>query len=334
MKAIRAALAGFNETGLAFVDALQKAGNATVIAIGDDRPEALRAAADCFSVPTHLDFRSLIVESVPRGVNLLLVAMEPHQTVDLLATAADCRVPVLLKSPPARDVREARGLIESFDRAGVVVAVARGWQFEPAYSLLLNGRRAADHVCCASAEVTAQNTPEGWRGDRAKSGGGALLCSAYDVIDMLVCALGQPDSVFAQCTTAIPIGTPQKYDTEDAGIVCLRYPNTAAVITARRGAATAGWSVRIVGSERVIEVAPKRMVVSPTQGGKTRQFRVKTESRFLPLMQALIAHLSDEPGRFASTLRDHLPTLAAIDAAYLSARTGQPESTARVAERD
>lgn len=333
MSALRVALAGLNETGLAMLAALERTTETTVVAVGDDRPEAFRNAGPDFAAPAYTDLRSLVVEAAPKGLDLVIVAMEPFQTAELLATAAERRVPVLLKTPPARTVRETRRIIDAFEQARIAPTVARWWSHEPAFAKMCKGMSEAGHVFHADAGVTACDTADGWRGDRARSGGGVLLNSGFEVLDMLVCALGLPEAVYGHCASALPPGAPQKYDTEDAAVACLRFANATAVVSARRGAAASAWSLRFVGTDQMVEWTAKRLVVSPAAGGRSRHFRVRSALRYAPFMQALVAYLADEPLRFDSRLTDHLPTIATIEAAYLSARTGEAESPARLLER-
>jgi len=333
-KPLSVALLGLNEIGLAMWHAMRESTAASLWAVGDDRPEALRAWCDEHPVPVYTDFRSLVVESVPKGLDLLIVALEPFQTVECLAVAADLRLPVLFKTPPVRNVRDARRLLDAFDAARKTPVVARWWMFEPALAGLRDFAAMAGHVYAAHGDVAVCDSPESWRGDRGKSGGGVLLNGGYDLVDMLVTALGTPESVFAQCTASSAPGITRKYDTEDAAVACFRCPGDAvSVVTARRGAPVASWSVRLVGERQTAEVTAKGVAISSGGGGKSRRHRIRTALRYGPFMQALASFLADEPVRFDSTLRDHLPTIATIEAAYLSSRTGQPESPARLLDR-
>jgi hypothetical protein len=45
-----------------------------------------------------------------------------------------------------------------------------------------------------------------------------------------------------------------------------------------------------------------------------------------PQIEGFLSELAASPRRIRATLRQHLPTIVVIEAAYLSARNGQPES--------
>lgn len=331
---LRAALLGVSGAGRVWLEAIVSDSAYELCALGDERANALDLPAGAGQARTYTDYRSLLVEAAHAGLDVLFVALEPFQALDFVELAASRRVSVLHKAPAARTVREARRLVERFDQAGVHLAVSRWWRFEPAFAALRDLGALIGHVYAADAEVAISDTPEGWRGDRVKAGGGALLHGAYDAIDLLVSLLGVPESVSAQCAMAIPPNAPMTYDTEDVAFVTLKFPQECvASVSARRGAAKPVRRITLWGTQGTVEITPKRMTVTRRDTGKSRIHRVRAAHELAPVLTALAAFLSGQPHSFDSMLQDHLTTLAVIEAAYLSARTGEREAPARLIEQ-
>ncbi|MHC4698723.1 MAG: hypothetical protein ACYTFA_18495, partial [Planctomycetota bacterium] len=112
-------------------------------------------------------------------------------------------------------------------------------------------------------------------------------------------------------------------------------------VTVWRGAPDPGWNVTLVGADGAVELSESGM----TLVRRSDQSRCETD---LPAGQEVADRLEGRPhtpgaaavdavraARIAgnlpplSTARDHLKTLAVIEGAYLSAKTGSPETPTR-----
>ncbi|MGB2987906.1 MAG: Gfo/Idh/MocA family oxidoreductase [Phycisphaerae bacterium] len=332
MERLKVALMGLTGVGEDYLSAIRSDDQFDLVAVADADPEILRRPMDIGSARVYEDYRSLIVETAHGGLDLLFVALEPFQSIEFVQMAAERGIGVFHKAPFARNTREAERLVHLFEQNRCPLVVSRQWQFEPAFSPLSGLIEPNNHIHAAIAEVRTVDGPIGWRGDRVRAGGGVLLNGAYEAVDILIHLLGLPVSVYARCSSVAAPGAARNYDTEDVSIVSLSFgAERIGSVTAWRGAAEPTWRVTFISSERTVEVCADALTVVPHTGGRPEHHTVQTANPVSPAISAFGASrlLEMEVGSPASTAREHLPTMAVIEAAYLAAKTGAPESPDR-----
>ena len=331
MERARVALLGLSGVGAEYLAVIRAHEQFDLVAVADTDPAPLRRCAEELHVRAYEDCRSLIVETSHAGLDLLFVAIEPFQSIEFVEMAAARGIGVFHKAPVARNIRETGRLIQRFRESGCPLVVSRPWLFEPAFAGLRQLTELAGHVFAAAARVQTVDTPAGWRGDSVRAGGGVLLNGAYEAVDMLVYLLGLPGTVYTQCGTDTAPGTGCKYDTEDVAIVSLRFgPGQVACVTACRGATDPSWEMTLMGTRGTVRLTPEGMMITQRGGAGLQSHTVQTPRRAAPAINTFgLSWLSSEPP-FQSTVHEHLPTMAVIEAAYLSAKTGAPESPRRL----
>ncbi len=346
MKRLKAALIGLAGVGGDYLSALQADDLFEVVAVADRDAALLRQCTEGTSLRQYADYRSLIVEMGHAGLDALFVAAESFRSFEYMEAAAERGIAVFHKAPPARNVDEARRLAEWFSGKGRSFVVPRLWQCDPAFACLIDPAEPIGRVCTAVAEVRTTAGSQGWRGDSVRAGGGVLLNSAYEQVDMLVALLGVPESVYAQCgATALP-GTARNYDTEDTMLVSLRFAgDRIASVAAWRGAPAPHSRVALIGTQGLAEVFPDRLELA-LAGGATESNVVRTVPPVAGAVHAFgVARLAEDPpedqpddgclARPAATpapkleVEDYVATMAVIEAAYLAAKTDEPESPSR-----
>ncbi|MBU0717520.1 MAG: Gfo/Idh/MocA family oxidoreductase [Planctomycetes bacterium] len=335
MKELKVALLGLAGIGEEYLAVLRDAEGCELVAAADANPELVRQCLDGTSIRGYEDHRSLIIEGTHAGLDLLFVALEPYQSVDFVELAARQGVGVFHKAPAARTVTELQRMVECFDSAGLPFVVSRPWQAEPAYSALSELDSLAGFVAVAFAEIGSAEGDAGWRGDSMRAGGGVLLNGGYELVDMLVSLLGMPEAVYAQCSALAAPGAVRKSDTEDAAGLVLRFTQgRAATVSAIRGVAKRYSRVALTGERSLVEILPNGMTVTPHNGSPARHHPVRTSYAAEPAIRACVDQLRSPDVDPRSTAREHLLTMAVIEAAYLSAKTGSPESPTRFFEPD
>jgi len=328
---LKVALVGLVGEGADFLSVIRSDERFELVAVGDRDPEQLRSVGEELQVRGFEDYRSLIVESAHAGLDVVFVALEPFESLGLVELAAQRDVGVFHKAPVARNVREMRGLMERFEKNRYPLVVSRSWLFEPAFSALCSLGESSSRIYGTAATSLTTETPTGWRGDSVRAGGGTLLNGAYAVVDMLVRLLGLPEAVYAQCTMRPASGFTGKYDTEDVAILSLNFgEGKAGSVVARRGAAHRSWAVTLFGSENCFEVTPKSLTVTPCDGTPVQRYVVESDCPVASAIRAYGASCTSGDVPFESTIDQHLATVATIECAYLSARTGAPESPSRL----
>ena len=331
---LRAGLLGLTGVGAEYLAALRAEEQLELVAVADSDPEVVRRAVAGTGVRGYEDFRSLIVEQSHAGMQLLLMALEPHRAVEFALLAAERGLAVFLEAPPARNLEEGQRLVQGFQAAGRPLVVSRPWHFEPAFALLRDLTAQAGPVHMTAAQILVPRAvPLGWRGDSVRAGGGVLLHGSYELLDLLVQTLGVPAQVWAHCSLADAGGQARSYDTEDglvAGLI-FAHGRSASLAAARcPGLEAPQWSACFAGARATVELTPKALRVSPGESGRPRTRRVRTGNRVAPALHAFVEAFRQERLDLDSAIAEHLTTLAVIDALYLSARTGAPESPARL----
>ena len=335
MKRLKTALLGIRGVGADYLDALCGDDQFELVAVGDTdaRVQADRLAE--LGVRRYTDYRSLVVETASAGLDLLVVALEPRDrhwqsqlagsllagSTGFVTLAASRGVHVFHKAPFARGVDEGREIVRLFADHKAKIVVARPWEFDPALAPLASLEQLVGQVYAATAFVTVGRPCAEDGGDIEEPKGGALLYEAYDVIDRLVHWLGRPDSVYALRAAVA---------TREAVVITLRFSaGLAGSVTVMRDSSEASWTLTIAGADATATISPSTLLISPSRGEDPpiQPGKVETASRALSAFGgALLSGVADVVG----AAEKHLATIATIESAYLSCKTGAPETPGRL----
>lgn len=330
MSAMRVGLMGLGRGGWRVAQVLLRSSWCELTAVASQKSKAIELfAAQHPGVATYDDFRSMIVAS---PLEALFVAAPPYQRLKYLPLAAERKIPVWMLSPAMRQFAEAVELTDRFEKADCPIAVSRSWGIEPAMqadSLALE--QAGKFFLGRGEAMICWDEDLDWRGDSQRAGGGVLLNRAYTVVDTLVQAMGMPNQVYARMSSISRLGGRFPYDTEDtAGLVCQFPGGGIAVLTTCWTVGPTSTTLTLHGMGASIHIEPDQIVVYDRGGANVLGRRDRSPHPLQPQIEGFLSELAAAPRRIRATLRQHLPTMAVIQAAYLSAQTGQPESPARL----
>jgi predicted dehydrogenase len=172
-----------------------------------------------------------------------------------------------------------------------------------------------------------------WRGDSRRAGGGVLLDRAYGLVDAVVAAMGVPGTVYAAMAGSSRPAGKFPYDTEDtAGVICQYADGGMAVFSACWTAGPDRWYLVLNGIDGSIRFEETRVQAYDRAGVPTIDEQQRSDDPFLPPIEDFLSQLHSNPRKIQGHLRTHLPTVATLEAAYLSARTGEQESPERILE--
>ncbi len=329
MERWRAAVSGLTGLGWTLCEAIRANPTFDLVAVADRNRSLADRAGERFGSESFSDYRSVMIEPRPR---VLFVAMPPFERSDYLKLAVEQGIAVLATAPPLPTLTDAWSATEFFAVAGVPFSVLRVWEPEPAYVRLRNIEMISGRLFSAHVNVISPvGNLQGWRGDSARAGGGVLLNDAYDQVDALVSIFGWPDEVLAVVPSTATAAEVRTWDTEDAATVLLRFPGSrVATLNCRRMGAHSYWRYRLHGTRATVVVTPKEMIVTDADGRQPSISRVRSPNCCAPAVNAFAASLAAGLSATLSPIDQHLMTLCVIQTAYLSARTGQPESPARL----
>jgi predicted dehydrogenase len=326
MEPVKVGLMGLGRGGRALAEVLLASTWCKLTAVGSVHSKGIEQfQAQYPGIAVHNDFRSLIVSS---PLDALFVAVPPYLRGNYLPMAADRHLPVFMLTPAARRFDEALAAVGAFEAADCPIIVSRAWGIEPALQPDALGLEEGDKFFLARGNVTLclEENLE-WRGDSQAAGGGVLLDQAYGLIDILVQTMGIPSTVYATIADIARPGTRFPYDTEDTAAVICRYSNgTLATITACWAAGPADWSMHLYGTSGSVHIDANHAVLTDRSGQSELGRHARPANPLALQVDEFLSTLRSNPRNLRGTLRQHLPVVATIQAAYLSARTGQPES--------
>lgn len=326
MAALKVGLMGLGRGGWRIARALAASPWCNLVAVASLQSKRIeRFKSDFPDIAAFDDYRSLIVST---QIDALFVAVPPYLRPKYLPLAAERKIPVWMLSPAARRFDEGLELLEIFERADCPIVVTRNWGFEPSLQPEVIGLNEIGRFFLVRGSVTACSEPDlDWRGDSQRAGGGALLYQAYPMLDTLVQVMGLPGTVYARVAGVSRPGTRFPYDTEDtAALVCHFTGGGLAVVSACWTSGPAHEALDFHGIGGLLHIDKSKVEVRDRTGETEIHRLPRSENELEPQIEAFLSELASSSRRFRNTLRQHLPTLALIEAAYLSAQTSQPES--------
>jgi len=327
MAEVSVSLMGASGVGEALLRALLAEPRVRVVAVADRSADVLAEVRGLGTYELFDDYRQLVVQSQS---DLVMITAPPFAGNDYALLAAGRGAHVWRVPPLARGFEQAVGLVEGFERADRMLLVGTAWRVDPRYRTLVSHLDELGGLFLARASVVSHlQDPLGWRGDSARAGGGVLLNQAYEAIDRIVTLLGLPDEAVASATRLAKTQTAQSYDTEDTATVMLRYPKgvTGLVVTSWLSQPQED-SFRLHGSGGSATIDNDGLVMTSAESRTSVTCPHEPEGALAAQIHAVIQAVIEGRPSDLPTDAQQLRTMAVIDAAYLSARTGQPESPA------
>jgi predicted dehydrogenase len=269
------------------------------------------------------------------GPDAVLVCSENTRHAEDVIAAAQAGAHVLVEKPMATSVADAQRMIDTCDRAGVVLMVSYPIRFTPMYLAMRDAVRRGDIGTIMSATGTNNGKlpmgGAGWFTDPSLSGGGALMDLVVHVADLLDDLLdgAQASTVYAASNRVLHADNPL-VAVETGGLVTISYPGgQIATIDCswsepEHSPNWGGLTLEVVGTQGVAEMDP----FAPRVGGFDNANRKEFWLSFgvdstVPLIDEFLSAISAgrEP---RPNGRTGLRSLAIADAAQRSAACGQP----------
>lgn len=320
------------------LSALAKSERVRVVGVSDRDRAAAERAGKASGAPAFTDNRSLLAETRPAAAYL---AVPPMEAPALVAACAARGVHVWKELPLARNLEEGLAMVAAAERAKVKLAVGTQRRFAAGY------RRARDllpklgELFLARAHYLFHwGGNLAWRGDKASAGGGALIELGYHLVDLLVWMLGLPEDVYG--TSAIVSDRKARsqgrklqpiHDTDDTAAAILRYAaGPVATVVTTRCSGPASEEVSLHGRGGWLSASSETCLFRGQEGEIVDSLRDPASPLDVFRLQAEAfaqAVATDSP-TYECSARENLLNLAVIEAIYLSGKTSQPESPARL----
>jgi predicted dehydrogenase len=339
---LTAAILGLNDSGQRLLRAAASAGCFEIKAVADLDPQKAERAAAEHHCDAYSDYRQLIVQN---QIDCLLVAAETHTCDEQLKAALRKKFHVLKLAPPARTFEESLQYVRIAESEGVQFAVANPARFRGSFmaaqEMIAQGRLEHPFLISASCSFPVGATPRGCpssgraRGP-APTGGGVLLHDCYPLIDQLLSSFSLPEQVYALKTNQAPDKQQRLYLTEDTALVCMRFTDAlvgSLVATRRNDIGPHRVSIEIHAKEARLTVTEDQVELRTRDGRNDLKWQYDEDEqvamgRLLTSFARSLRAPQEHP--FVGSGAENLPTMAVLESAYLSAKTGFPEEPARI----
>jgi len=188
------------------------------VGIADEDDARGREAAQRYGTKYFETFEAL----VKSDIDAVIIASDNKSHLPLALLAAKHGKHILCEKPIARNLDEARRMLDATQKAGVILATAFPCRFIPSMKkvkqMISDGRMGK----ILAIRGTNQGTmPGGWFIDRDRAGGGAVIDHTVHVADLMRWFLGsEVKEVYAETGTRF-----HKIDTDDTGVISMEFEN-------------------------------------------------------------------------------------------------------------
>jgi UDP-N-acetyl-2-amino-2-deoxyglucuronate dehydrogenase len=305
--------------------------------VADSDAELAQRLAERYECEYYSDYRQLIIQN---QFDVLLVAAPSHTCAEHIQGAMRKKFNVLKLAPAGPNFDQAAQLVKLAENEGVKFGVTNLRRLAESY------RAARDYLRQNHLEriylVTAfcafpEREGENWRSDPELAGGGVLLYPCYEIVDQVVANFSIPQQVYSLNLNQAPDKRQRSYLTEELAVVTMKFGDQLiGNLIASEVFGSVLQVLRIYGKEKNLTVTDKRLTIHNRLGEVLEEFRYEYDDRQLTIR--LLENFAGSilsPGRvqLCCGAAENLPTMAFIEAAYLSARTAMPEEPEKVLQR-
>jgi predicted dehydrogenase len=330
---LRTAILGLNEQGRLLLECAAKGQMFKIEAVADKDAELAQRIAAEYNCRHYDDYRVAVMLT---GIDNVFAAAPLHTCAEYICAALSKRLHVLRVAPPARTCDELAEFVQLASESGVNFAVASALRFNKAFTTMRKYLEESkiDNVSLVTARCGWEQSQEPWQRDPKLAGGGVLLYNCYEMIDQIVQGFGMPDEVYAVHTSQAPDRQQRLSVTEDTAVISMKFADTRTInIIAGRMIKPHESILNAYNTDVHISIDADSLSIFDSAGNL--QERIKEPASLSELTSRLLSNFAQSiiaPSeiRPASNGEDHLKAMALIQSAYLSARTGTPESPQRI----
>jgi predicted dehydrogenase len=331
---LRAGILGLNEQGRILLEAVNASNYYSIAAIADKDAKLVEKTAKEYGCNAYDNFRQLIIQN---ELDCLLIGTGLHGCIEYIQQAIKKKFNILKWPPVGRCFEEAVELVKLAEDNGVQLGIANINRLSESFSAFekyietgeIEHIYLLEVVCNVGGEVFPA-----WHNDRELSGGGVLLRNCYELIDKALMVFSLPQEVYCAATNTAGDRQQRHYLTEDTATVILKFrEDFIGRITASKVFGPKESFIRIFGKEKNLKLCDDYISISDNNGKLIEErrypFQAKVSAKQL-LDKYALTLLKPDKNKPYSSARENLRNIAVIESAYLSSKTGMPESVARV----
>jgi predicted dehydrogenase len=343
-QAIKVGIIGAGWPGLKHVEGYRATGGFQIAAVSDLIPSRRKGLAQQAgtSVAEHADFEAILKDA---NIGAVSICLPNHLHAPVALKALKAGKHVLCETPPTLDAAEAKKLAAAAEKAGKVLLFAAQRRFggaEQAARQAIEKGYAGDVYHARASWMRTRGIPAGtgWYTDKSKSGGGAMIDTGLQVLDLAWYLMGRPKPLSAFAVMPRKLA-PQAaaegsiFDVEEAASVMVRFEGDKSLELSTSWAINQaplqqGTLCRLHGDKGALEVyTPKGPVMYRSFGPKGEAKETPLKLPKMVLYPAMIRHfkqciLGVEQPVFGGA--DAVALMAMVDAIYKSAGSGKSAS--------
>jgi predicted dehydrogenase len=304
-----------------FMEAVPDVGGLDVAVICDVVADAARSLAAPLNIATVTDYRAVLADET---IEAVYIALPHHLHEEATIAAAEMGKHILLEKPMANSLEEADRMLAVQKRAGVKLMVGFTHRF---HSELETAKRLIDagelgRPTLAIDVMTTGGVIPGWFWQKAEAGGGVLHVNGAHSFDRLRWLMGSEIvEVFAYSEICDPRKT-----VEDSAVVALRFANGALGTTVHNWVTDASVPFKcdldIHGTAGAIRIDTWQ-ALEFSNARHTWVQRRERDDMFQKEIGEFVSAIAEDRAPCV-TGEDGRRSLACVQAAYESARTGRP----------
>jgi len=331
---LKTAVLGLDNGGQLLLKAASKTDYFQIQAAADKDTRLAERVAKEYNCTAYDDYRQLIMQN---QLDCLLVAAGMYSCDEHVKTAMRKKFNILKLAPPARNFEEAVEFVRLAEDENIKFAVANPARFAQSFlalsQFLQQGQIEQIPLITAFCSVADEHIGT-WQTDPKLAGGGVLLRNCYEIIDQIVSNFTTPQQVYSLNTNTAGDRQQRLYLTEDTAIITMKFNDTSfGNLIASRAFGPRQKFLKVYGKEIILTVTDTGFTVSNTLGQVSEDFQYDDDRLcwYTALLENFaLSILEPDKNKLCSTGKENLKTMAVIESAYLSARTGMPEEPCRI----
>lgn len=308
------AMIGCGQIADAHFKAIKAIPDAELVAVMDTIEEKALAAAGEYGVRLHKSVESVLSDD---SVDAVVLPLPHHLHCPIALQAAKAGKHILVEKPMALNLAEARQMVEAAESAGIYLMVGQSTRFRPevwkAKILIAEGKLGQVRQCiCLRAWFTEKLSTQ-WRYSAEQCGGLYLPIFGSHDVDMILWLMNDSPVKVQSILRSYTALT----NSESDGAVNIELANggIASLVFSMNSHITRQ-SALFIGTDATLLIESGRLWLNEAEIPID-----KREDQFVRQMREFVSAIQEERDPIPSG-RDVLPTMAVLDAAKESARTG------------
>jgi predicted dehydrogenase len=332
---LKTACLGLGRGAPQLLDLASSTGLYEIISVADSLLANAQQTTQKYNCTAFDDYRQFILQN---DIDILIVAEPLYKCAEFVKAAINKKIHILKLIPTAANFEQAAELINLAGKNNVKYLTACPARFAPGFERLSDYLKTVDrrhfyfiNTCASFDSDFFQPVISYTQADRKLSGGGVLLNDCFELLSLIIENFSLPQQIYALTTNQSPDKKAKQYLGEDTITVSLTFNDgfIGTFLAAQHTGTAVTSPVRIYGAEQNIVATPNRLAIYDNNDSliAEHKYPLKNEKciteMFIDMGRAM---LEPEKYKLRNSPRLDLATMALIEAAYLSAKTGMPES--------